>query len=128
MSATPIVRAALAANPAVATLVDTRIFYSAADQGAVRPYLIITAGIERDGYHLSGADRWPDAAFEVIAVADTHSGADRLGDAVVAALGDASGTFAGKSARFFRDAAGGCDFVPDEKVHRRIIGFRCRYR
>ena len=128
MSAPVVARAALAASPAVVALVDDRIFYSVAPQGAARPHLVITGGVERDGRTLAGAERWPEAAFEVIATGDTFTAVDKLGEAVVTALQDASGTFAGKRATFWRDDVGGVDFVPENRTHRRIIGFRCRYR
>lgn len=127
MSATPIVRAVLAATPAVASAVGDRIFYSAAPQGAARPHIVIVGGPERDEVLLCGAARWPEAAVSVVITADTHAEADTIGDAV-SRINDTFGHWIGREAQFFPDRGGGADFVPDGKVHRRIIGLRVRWR
>lgn len=127
MSATPIVRAALAADPTIAAAVGDRIFYSAAPQGAARSHIVIVGGPQRDEILLAGAARFPEMSCSVVIVADTHAECDRIGDAV-SRLNDTAGTFAGHAAQFLPEDGGGADFVPDLKIHRRIVPLRVRYR
>jgi hypothetical protein len=128
MAATVILRAALLADPTVSDLIGARAYYSVAPQGAARPYCVIVHTGERDGRHLGGMSQYPEASLSVICIADSHQAVDQLGDAVVATLQDAKGVIAGREAVFARDAVDGSDYVPAEKVHRRIVGFKLRFR
>lgn len=128
MSGLPIGEAILSAAAPVTAIVSDRIFYSVAPQGAARPYLVIIGTVERDDAMLSGQAQYPESLINVVAYADDFPTVDTLGDAVIAALQDAAGTWRGKSATLRREDIDSFDFLPADKMHRRILGFAVRYR
>lgn len=128
MSGLPIIEAILSAAAPVTALVADRIFYTTAPQGAPRPYAVIIGTMERDDAMLDGMAGYPESMVNVVCYADDFPAVEALGDAVIAALQDAAGTWRGKAATLRRDDVDSFDFLPADKVHRRITGFAVRYR
>jgi hypothetical protein len=77
---------------------------------------------------LDGMRNIPKGWVSIACYADTFPGVENLGNAVIAALQDAVGTFRGNSAALSRDDVDGFDFLPADRAHRRILGFSVRYR
>lgn len=128
MSALPIVEAILSAASAVTAIAGDRIFYSVAPQAAARPYVVMIGTVERDETLLAGQAQYPEGLVNVACYADDFPTVEKLGNAVIAALQDAAGTCRGRAATVSRDDVDGFDFLPADKVHRRILGFAVRYR
>lgn len=128
MSALPIIEAILSAASPVTALLGDRIFYVIAPQGAVRPYAVLLQATESDEHLLQGAAQFPESSINVVVYGDTYPAIEKAGDAVVAALQDASGVYRGKRASIRRDAVDSYDFLPGDRVHRRILGFLVRHR
>ncbi|EKF17857.1 tail completion protein gp17 [Nitratireductor pacificus] len=128
MSALPIVEAILTADAGVTAIAGTRIFYSVAPQGAPRPYIVIIGTVERDEILLAGQAQYPEGLVNVACHADDFPTVEKLGNAVIAALQDAAGIYRGKAATLSREDVDGFDFLPADKVHRRVLGFAVRYR
>ena len=128
MSALPIVESILSAAAPVTALVGNRIFYTTAPQGAASPHLVMVQTVERDEKLLAGQAQYPESLINVIAVADDFPTVETLGNAVIAALQDAAGTYRGRHAALAREDVDSFDFLPGDRVHRRILGFAVRYR
>lgn len=128
MSALPIVEAILSGAAPVTAIVSTRIFYSVAPQGAARPYVVLIGTLERDENLLQGQAQYPEGSVNVVCYADDFPAVEKLGNAVIAALQDAAGTWRGKRANLRRDDVDSFDFLPADRVHRRVLGFVVRYR
>jgi hypothetical protein len=121
-------RGGLSNAPAVTAIVSDRIYYSVAPQGAQRPYAVLIGSVERDETLLAGQSQYPEGLISIACYADTFPGVENLGNAIIAALQDASGTWRGRAATIMRDDVDGFDFLPGDRVHRRIVGFAVRYR
>ncbi|MFI0847871.1 DUF3168 domain-containing protein [Mesorhizobium sp. IMUNJ 23232] len=128
MSALPIIEAILSATPAVTAIVFDRIFYSVAPQGAALPYLVMIGTSEADETLLQGQAQFPEGLVSVACYAADFPAVESLGDAVISALQDAAGEFRGKQATVTRDGGGSFDFMPSDRVHRRVESFAVRYR
>lgn len=128
MSALPIVEAVLSAAAPVTAIVGNRIYYSVASQGAARPYVVMLQTVERDEPMLAGMAQYPEGLINVVVYGDTFPAVETLGNAVITALQDAGGTWRGKVATVQREDVDFFDFLPIDKVHRRILGFAVRYR
>lgn len=128
MSALPIVESILSAAAPVTAIVGNRIFYTTAPQGAARPHLVMVQTVERDENLLDGQAQYPESLVNVIVVGDDFPAVENLGNAVIAALQDAAGTYRGKHASLSREDVDSFDFMPGDRVHRRILGFAVRYR
>lgn len=127
MSAVPAVRTTLLADAGIPPVLGDRIFYSVAPQGAERPFAVLIGTREGEDYHLGGADGLADGTVTITVVGDTFTEVETAGNAVVAALREFRGAVAGKPLIVFREPVDSFDFVPDQKVHRRILGFRTVY-
>jgi hypothetical protein len=128
MSALSVIEAILSAAAPVTALVADRIFYTTAPQGAPRPYLVLIQTVERDEPMLGGMAGYPESMVNVSCYADDFPAVEALGNAVIATLQDAAGTWRGKTATLQRDDVDSFDFLPADKTHRRITGFAVRYR
>lgn len=128
MSALPIVESILSAAAPVTAIAGNRIFYTTAPQGAARPHLVVVQTVERDEKLLAGQAQYPESLVNVVVVADSFPGVEDLGNAVITALQDAAGTYHGKHAVLARHDVDSTDFLPGDRVHRRILGFSVRYR
>lgn len=127
MSALPIVESILSASPAVASKVGNRVYYVTAPQGAPRPHVVMVQTVERDEKLLAGQAQYPESLINVIVVADTFPEVEDIGNAVIAALQDAAGTYRTRHASLAREDVDSFDFLPGDRVHRRILGFSVRY-
>ena len=129
MSAIPIVIAALQASAPVVALVGTNIHAIVAPQAGAFPSCVVMATSESEEYALAeGAIGLPEARVTVICRGSSAGDVSRLGDAVVAALKNARGTFAGSAATIWRDDVDSTDYTDEGKAFRRIVGFRVSYR
>lgn len=128
MSAMPIIEAILSAAAPVTAIVGNRIYYSVAPQGAPRPYAVLISSVERDEKLLAGASQFPEGLVSIACFGDDFPTVENLGNAIIAALQDAAGTYRGKHTSVSRDDVDGFDFLPADRVHRRIVGFSVRYR
>jgi len=128
MSGLPVVEAILSETPTVTALVSDRIFYTVAPQGTACPYVVIIGTLERDEPMLEGQAQYPEGLVNVVCYADNFPTVESLGNAVIAALQDASGTWRGRAATLMRDDVDGFDYLPADRVHRRIVGFLVRFR
>lgn len=128
MSALPIVESILSAAAQVTAIVGNRIFYTTAPQGAARPHLVMVQTVERDERLLQGQSQYPESLVNVICMGDDFPAVEDLGNAVIAALQDAAGTYRGKHAALARDDVDSTDFLPNDRIYRRIVGFSVRYR
>lgn len=128
MSALPIVESILTAAAPVTAIVGNRIFYATAPQGAPRPHLVVIQTVERDERLLAGQAQYPESLVNVIVVGDDFPTVETLGNAVIAVLQDAAGTYRGKHVSLAREDVDSFDFLPGDRTHRRILGFSIRYR
>lgn len=86
----------LTGHPEIAAVAGTRVYPSRAPDEATLPYLVYLDMAEIDrARDLDGVGGLRQARVQVDAWASTATGAKRLGDAVVAALEDYTGTIAG---------------------------------
>lgn len=128
MSAVSIAVQALLAANGVKALVKDRINPNVAPQGTDLPDIVVTLISDHDDVLLAGAAQFPDARVSIACRGTSFKSADAVGDAVVAALRDLRGTFAGKAATFFKEGTDVTDYSDDFSTHRRIIDYRIRYR
>lgn len=128
MSAVSIAIQALLANSGVTDLVKKRINPNVAPQGGDMPDIVVSLIFDNDDLLLSGAARYPEARVSIACRGTTFKSVDAVGDAVVTALRDLRGTFAGRSATFFKEGTDVTDFSDDFSTQRRILDYRIRYR
>lgn len=128
MSALPVIEAILSAAAPVTGIVSNRIFYSVAPQGAAVPYIVLIGTSEGDEVLLQGQAQFPEGLISVAMYGADFPAVESLGDAVIAALQDAAGTYRGRTATVMRDGGGSFDFLPADRIHRRIDNFSVRYR
>ncbi|PAP97814.1 DUF3168 domain-containing protein [Mesorhizobium mediterraneum] len=128
MSGAAIVRAILASDGTVTGLVGDRIYYTVAPQEAALPHLVILKGGLVEEIMLSGASGYPAERITIACHGSDFAAAETLGDAVIAATRDKTGTFAGKSATVWRDSVEASDYLPATRTERRLLGVVVRWR
>lgn len=128
MSGASIVRAILAADAGVTTLVSDRIFYTAAPQEAELPYVVILKGGLQEQIMLSGASQWPEERVVMACHGINFPAAEALGNACVTATRDKNGTYAGKTATVWRDNVEASEYIPATRSERRLVGAIVRWR
>jgi hypothetical protein len=128
MRALSIVHAILTAAAPVIAIVGSRVYYSVAPQGSPLPYCVLIGTAERDETLLAGAAQYPEGLISVACYADDFPTVEALGNAVIAAAQEAVGTWRGRAATVMRDEGDSFDWLPGDRTHRRIVGFRVRYR
>ncbi|ANN58686.1 hypothetical protein A9174_19340 [Mesorhizobium loti NZP2037] len=128
MSGAAIVQDILANDGAVTGLVGDRIYYVIAPQGAALPHLVILKGGLTEEIMLTGVSGYPAERIIIACHGTDFPAAEALGDAVIAATRDKSGTFAGKSATVLRDDVEATDYLPATRTQRRLVGAKVRWR
>jgi hypothetical protein len=118
----------LLASPGVVALCENRIHPIGEPDGTKRPNIIIYIISSNEGYHMAGANSYPDSRISVECRGIDAPSVDRLGDAVVAALSGTQITIGGVNAVYFKEGGDIQDVTPDYSVFRRIIDFNVRTR
>jgi len=119
---------ALLAAPGVTAICGTRVHPIAEPPNTARPNIIVYMVASDEGYHMAGANLYPNSRVSIEVRAADAPSADRLGDAVITALSGVSATIGSTSAVFFKEGSDVQDTTPDFSIFRRIIDFRVRTR
>lgn len=129
MSALGIVIAKLKATAGVTTLVAVaKIYPVVLPQAVAAPAIVCNIVGGRDDQMLDGAARFYEHRVSVECLAATGSAVVAIGDAVMAALENANGTFDGSVASIYFSDLDLTDFADDRSLARRILHFRVRWR
>lgn len=129
MSAVQIVIQALLGEPGVAAFVGDRITIAPVPRQMDMPALSVYLVSENDGYHMQGANEFPESRVTVECLAEDPGVADRLGKAVIVALRNFRGAIGSyRDIAIFKDGSDQQDNDAQASVMRRIIDFRVRWR
>lgn len=129
MSGTAIAIQALLADADVAGLVGARVYPTMVPSTATLPCVVVRLVAETDAELLAGAGRWPESRVQVESLASTATGADVLGEAIVAALGDLTHRSVGaRVVTAWRAGSDFADHAADRSVFRRVTDYMLRWR
>lgn len=119
---------ALLANSGVSELVGIRVEPFVAPQKGALPDIVVHQMTNMDEQLLSGAGQYPNARVRIECRARTGTEALALGDAVIAALRDNSGSFGGRTVKsFLQEETDESDHDPEFNTFSRFIDFSVRY-
>lgn len=120
---------ALLADSGVSAIVGTKIEPGEWPERQALPGLVINQITNAEEHLLGGAGRYPNSRIRIECLARNMTGALDLGDAVIEALTDLSGTYAGMAVKsWLKEETDETDTSPDYATHRRILEFAVRYR
>lgn len=120
---------ALLANAAVTAIVGVKVEPFTYPEGQPLPCVVVNQVTNMDERLLGGAGRYPDARVRIEAVTRTKTQTLALGDAVINALTDLSGTFAGMAVTsWLKEETDETTSNEDYSTYRRVIDFCVRYR
>lgn len=125
---TPIIqiRALLVAEPAISAMVDDRVFYSVAPQGAALPHVVLLRGPESEAYSLLGASGLEQVDMNIVVKSKSFTESAEIGAALLDLLRFVEIDASGRRLLITREPGGGHDFIPDGSVHRRVLTFGIR--
>ncbi len=124
-SAVPLVIRLLKAAAPVGALVGDRIEPERAPDGGSLPLIVVRSSSSRQVYGLARSAPLREGRLNVLCAASTYSAAEKLAEAVIAALKDVrAAKVAGKSITVMQDGEDAGTWDESGRTFNRIVGFR----